>query len=87
MSRPQLNISQGNIIGELFGYVPAVLKEYTDFWCIEYYVKNPITNEFKQKREKVTNYVARYGKCEARALLRVAVNQLNLKKKHFLSAC
>ena len=79
MSRPQLHISQGNIIGELFGFVPAVLKEYTDFWCIEYYVKNPITNEFKRKREKVTNYVARYGKSEARALLRVAVNQLNLK--------
>ena len=79
MSRPQLNISQGNIIGELFGFVPAVLKEYKEYWCIEYYVKNPITNEFKRKREKVTNYVARYGKSEARALLRVAVNQLNLK--------
>jgi len=79
MSKPQLHIAQGNIIGELFGYVPAVLKEYTEYWCIEYYVKNPITNEFKRKREKVTNYVARYGKSEARALLRVAVNQLNLK--------
>ena len=78
MSKPKLNVSQKNIIGELFGYVPAVLKEYSDFWCIEYYVKNPITNEFLRKREKVTHYIARYGKLEARALLRVAVNQLYL---------
>ena len=78
MSKPQVH-SQGKIIEELFGYVPAVLKEYKDYWCIEYYAKNPITNDFKRKREKVTHYVTKYGKLEARALLRVAVNQLNLK--------
>jgi len=80
MSKPQLITSQGQgIIGELFGYVPAVLKEYKEFWCIEYYVKNPITHEFQRKREKVTCYINRYGKMQARSYLRVVINQLNLK--------
>ncbi len=79
MSTSQLNYTQGRIINIAFGYAPAVLKEYRSGWRIEYYVTNPITGELVRRQEKVQHYVNRLGKQQARAYLRNAVFQLNLK--------
>lgn len=70
---------RGTIVSELYGYQPAVLKEYAAYWCIEYYVKHPVTHELTRKREKVTGFKTKYGVREARQLLQIAVNRLNLK--------
>jgi len=79
MQTTQNQKERGKIVSDLFGYTPAVLKEYKPFWCIEYYVVHPATQELTRVREKVTNYKRRYGVKEARKLLRVAVSRLNLK--------
>ncbi|MCL2328296.1 MAG: site-specific integrase [Bacteroidetes bacterium] len=79
MPSPKLKLPQSNNVSDLFGYMPAVLKEYADYWCIEYYVKHPVTQELIRQREKVQSYKTRYGTREARKLLRVAVSRLNLK--------
>ncbi|MDR0941193.1 MAG: site-specific integrase [Bacteroidales bacterium] len=79
MSIPQKKQPRGTIVSNLYGYTPAVLKEYADYWCIEYYVKHPVTHELFRRREKVTGYKTRYGVREARQLLRIAVDRLNLK--------
>ena len=79
MPNPRLKLPQSNNVSDLFGYMPAVLKEYADYWCIEYYVKHPVTQELIRRREKVQSYKTRYGVREARKLLRVAVSRLNLK--------
>ncbi|MDR2962721.1 MAG: site-specific integrase [Bacteroidales bacterium] len=79
MPTPQKNQERGAIVSDLYGYTPAVLKEYADYWCIEYYVKHPVTHKLTRRREKVSAYRTRYGVREARNLLRVAVSRLNLK--------
>lgn len=79
MSIPQKKQARGTIVSDLYGYIPAVLKEYNAYWCIEYYVKHLVTHELSRRREKVTSYKTRYGVREARHLLRVAVNRLNMK--------
>lgn len=79
MPTSQNKQKNGTIVSELYGYLPAVLKEYTDYWCIEYWVKHPVTHELTRKREKVTHFRTRYGVREARQLLRLAVSRINLK--------
>lgn len=79
MSKRQKKQVRGTIVSELYGYQPAVLKEYAAYWCIEYWVKHPVTHELTRKREKVTNFKTKYGVREARQLLRLAVDRLNLK--------
>jgi hypothetical protein len=79
MQTSQQHKERGKVVSDLFGYIPAVLKEYKPFWCIEYSVLHPATGQMTQVREKVSGYKTRYGVREARKLLRVAVNRLNLK--------
>jgi len=79
MPATQKKQDRGTIVSDLYGYIPAVLKEYAAYWCIEYFVKHPVSGELMRRREKVQSYVTRYGTREARQLLRVAVSRLNLK--------
>lgn len=61
MQTTQKQKNRGEIVSDLFSYTPAVLKEYKPFWCIEYYVIHPVTQELTRVREKVTGYKKRYG--------------------------
>ncbi len=79
MQTTQKQKNRGKLVSDLFGYTPAILKEYKPFWCIEYYVIHPATQDLTRVREKVTSYKTKYGAREARRLLRVVIGRLNLK--------
>jgi len=79
MQKPKQILERNEIINGLFAYKPAVLKEYTDCWYIEYYVMHPVAKELTRKRQKVTSYKSKYGVREARNMLRVIVNRLNIR--------
>ena len=61
-------------------YLPAILKTNKSGWLIEYYVKNPQTQELARKKIRLARLMSRYSsKTEARKHINNIIVALNMK--------